>query len=167
MRRDRGRESSVAFLQINLSSLGELLVPELGGNAATQGGKPDGRHHPFTLRCSFTLARRRGELRLLLPGSPTVNDKPMSPLVKSVVTAHDWNERILSGEIYSIRQLADEAKLNARYAARILRLAALSPDIIREGLDAGSMANHLLGQFMRRLPLIWTDQAAHLQSKPS
>jgi site-specific DNA recombinase len=152
-------------IQIDLGFLAELLIPELGNNTATHGGKPDGRHHPFTLRCSFTLARRRGELRLLLPGSSTVNDKSMSPLLKSVVTAHDWKERILLGEIYSIRQLAGEAKLNVRYAARILRLAALSPDIVHEVIRDGGVADRPLRQFMRRLPLMWNEQASIVGSE--
>ena len=91
----------------------------------------DGRggRHLLKLECSFALARRRGELRLVLPDSSASTSPPTSPLLKAIVMAHGWKERIIAGQIYSIQQLAAEAKLNSRYAARILRLVALSPEI--------------------------------------
>ena len=55
---------------------------------------------------------------------------PSRVLSKAIVTAHGWRERILAGEICSIKQLAAEARLNARCAGRILRLAALSPSLV-------------------------------------
>ena len=87
--------------------------------------RPEAGRHLLTLKCLFTLARRRGELRLVLPDSSTHSNQPSSPLLKAIVMAHGWKERILAGQIYSIQQLASEAQLNSRYAARILRLATV------------------------------------------
>jgi len=74
-----------------------------------------------------------------------------SPLLRAIVMAHGWKERILAGEIYSIQHLATEAKLSSRYAARILRLAALSPEIVDGVVHDGSMADwpvsHFIGVF--------------------
>src|ERR1017187_2625856 len=63
--------------------------------------------------------------------------------------AQGWRERIVAGQIYSIQQLASEAKLNFRYAARIFRLATLSPEIVDAIVDQGSMAD----QPLRHYPL--------------
>ena len=66
--------------------------------------------------------------------------------------AHSWKERILVGEVDSIQQLASEAKLSSRYAGRILRLAALSPEIIDEVVQQGLLADRSLSHFIKDLP---------------
>ena len=64
--------------------------------------------------------------------------------------AQGWRERIVAGQIYSIQQLASEAKLNFRDAARIFRLAALSPEIVDDMVDQGSMADPAAESLPRR-----------------
>jgi hypothetical protein len=119
--------------------------------------------HPLTLKYSFALARRRGELRLVLPGSSISGAQPTSPLLKAIVMAHGWKERIIAGQIYSIEQLASEAKLNSRYVVRILRLAALSPEIVEGMVHDGSMADYSLSSFITGLPLNWHEQGSLLR----
>jgi site-specific DNA recombinase len=116
--------------------------------------------HLLKLECSFTLARRRGELRLVLPDSSTRSGQPSSPLLKAIVMAHGWKERIVAGQIYSIQQLASEAKLNSRYAARILRLSALSPEIVDGVVHDGRLADQPLSHVVSGLPLNWHDQGS-------
>ena len=81
--------------------------------------------------------------------------------------AQGWRERIVAGQIYSIQQLASEAKLNFRYAARIFRLAALSPEIVDAMVDQGSMADQPLSHFIAGLPLDWRDQGSRLRHMTS
>ena len=121
--------------------------------------------HLLTLNCSLMLARRRGELRLLLPRSPTSPSQSTSPLLKAIVMAQGWKERIIKGEIHSIQQLASAAKLNSRYAGRILRLAALSPKIVDNIVDGGSMADQPLGSFIGGFPLDWGEEGSLLQQR--
>jgi hypothetical protein len=83
-------------------------------------------------------------------------------LLKAIVRAHGWKERILAGQIYSIQQLASEAKVSSRYVVRILRLAALSPKIVDGMVHDGSMADYSLSQFMKGLPLNWNEQGSLL-----
>ena len=118
--------------------------------------------HLLTVKCSFTLARRRGELRLVLPDSSTHSNQPSSPLLKAIVMAHGWKQRIVAGQIYSIQQLASEAKLNSRYAARILRLATLSPEIVEGVIHEGPMPGYSLSHLITSLPLNWHDQGSLL-----
>jgi DNA invertase Pin-like site-specific DNA recombinase len=127
--------------------------------------RPEAGRHLLTLKCSFTLARRRGELRLVLPDSSTGSSQSASPLLKAIVMVHDWKERIIAGEIYSVQQLATEAKLNSRYAARIFQLAALSPGILDQVVRDGSMADHSLSHVISGLPLSWHDQGSLLSQK--
>jgi hypothetical protein len=116
--------------------------------------------HLLMMKCSFTLARRRGELRLVLPESSTYSSQPSSPLLKAIVMAHGWKERIVAGKIYSIQQLASEAKLNSRYAARIFQLAALSPGIVDQVVRNESMADQPLSHIISGFPLDWHDQGS-------
>ena len=101
----------------------------------------------------------------MLPGSSYGSSPSTSPLLKAIVMAHGWKERIIAGEIYSIQQLASEAKLNSRYAARIFRLAALSPEIVAGIVDEGSMADQPLSRFIGVLPLDWRDQGSLLRQR--
>ena len=133
-------------------------------NASNEESRPQSRgRHLLTLKCSFALARRRGELRLVLPGSSISGAQPTSPLLKAIVMAQGWKERIIAGQIYSVQQLASEAKLNSRYATRILRLAALSPEIVEGMVHDGSMADYSLSSFITGLPLNWHDQGSLLR----
>ena len=135
-------------------------------NASNEESRPQSRgRHLLTLKCSFALARRRGELRLVLPGFSTGSSQSASPLLKAIVMAHGWKERIVAGQIYSVQQLATEAKLNSRYAVRILRLVALSPEIVDGLVHDGSMADYSLSHIVRGLPLNWDDQGSLLRRR--
>jgi len=102
-------------------------------------------------------------LRLVLPGSSPVSSQSTSPLLKAIVMAHGWKERIIAGQIYSIEQLASEAKLNSRYVARIFQLAALSPGIVDQVVRDGSTADRSLSRFITGLPLNWHEQGSLLR----
>jgi site-specific DNA recombinase len=119
----------------------------------------------LTLKCPFVVARRRGELRLVLPGSSPGSSKSTSPLLRAVLIALSWKERILAGEIYSVQQLASEAKLNSRYAARILRLAGLSPEIVDGIVHDGNLADQPVSHFISVLALDWRDQGSLLKPR--
>jgi site-specific DNA recombinase len=135
-------------------------------NASSEDGLCQSRgRHLLTVKSSFALARRRGELRLVLPDSSNGSNNSTSPLLKAIVMAHGWKERIVAGEIYSVQQLATEAKLNSRYAARIFRLAALSPGIVDQVVRDGSMADHSLSHVISDLPLNWHDQGPLLSQR--
>jgi hypothetical protein len=114
------------------------------------------------MQCSLVLARRRGELRLVLPGSSNGSSQSTSSLLKAIVMAQGLKERIIAGQIYSVQQLGTEAKPNSRYAARILRLVALSPEIVDGLVHDGSMADQPLSQFISGLSLNWRDQGSLL-----
>ena len=104
-------------------------------------------------------------MRLVLPDSSTHSNQPSSPLLKAIVMAHGWKQRIVAGQIYSIQQLASEAKLNSRYAARILRLATLSPEIVEGVIHEGPMPGYSLSHLITSLPLNWHDQGSLLSRR--
>ncbi len=157
----RGAELEI---EIDVEVLGAGLLHK-GWNAGNEESRSQpGRRHLLTVKCSVTLARRRGELRLVLPGS-SLGSESTSPLLRAVLIALSWKERILAGEIYSVQQLAAEAKLNSRYAARIFRLAALSPEIVDGIVHDGNMADQPVSHFIGVLALDWRDQGSLLKQR--
>ena len=157
-------QGSELEIEIDVEALAAgLLHKEWNTSKEESHRRPEAGRHLLILKCSFALARRRGELRLVLPDSSIGGSKSTSPLLKAIVMAHGWKERIIAGQIYSIQQLASEAKLNSRYAARILRLATLSPEIVDEVVHDWRMADQPLGHVVSGLPLNWHDQGSLLR----
>ena len=114
--------------------------------------------HLFTLTAPLTVARYRGELRLAFPGDANSSDKSGSSLLKAVVRAQRWKQRILNGEIYCKEQLANEANLNASYVGRILRLAALGPECIDAVVQHRKVFDQPLSGALKGIPLDWSKQ---------
>jgi hypothetical protein len=152
----RGSELEI---EVDVEALAAGLLHKEWNASNEDRSQPRGRHL-LTVKCSFTLARRRGELRLVLPDSSTHSNQSNSPLLKAIVMAQGWKERIIAGQIYSVQQLASEAKLNSRYAARVLRLTTLSPEIVDEVVLDGPMAGWPLSHLITSLPLNWHDQGS-------
>ena len=159
--------SSGLEIEVDLEALASRLLQQGSDASGDDGHEAQRGNHVVILKCAFTLARRRGELRLVLPDSHVDTSKSTSSLLKAIVMAHGWMERITAGEIYSIEQLAAEAKLNPRYAGRILRLAALSPSLVDDVVLDRYTGDRSLRQLMRALPLNWSEQVALFQSGPS
>jgi ParB-like chromosome segregation protein Spo0J len=83
--------------------------------------------------------------------------------LKAIATAHRWRERIIAGEIYGREQLATEAKVTRSYAGRILRLVALSPDIVDGIIRDRLIVDRSLKQLIAGLPLEWKNQQSCLR----
>jgi site-specific DNA recombinase len=145
-------------LEIDKEALARHLLREETDTDVAEDRHPHGKHL-LTLKCCFTLAHRRGELRLVLPGAD-VSSKPSSSLLKVIVMAHRWRQRIVAGDVHCREQLASEAKLNPSYVGRILRLGALSPEIVEGLLDESIMTDRSIRDFTANVPLDWKEQAA-------
>ena len=144
----------------------EMLAARVFGDGydgpALKNRKPLSGSHGFRLKCSFQPLHRRGELRLVLPNSHLVEERPTHSLVRAIARSLEWRERIIAGEIYSKEQLAREANLNASYVGRILRLGVLSPDMVDSVTRHHVISDHSLTRVACRLPLEWCKQGANL-----
>jgi site-specific DNA recombinase len=142
----------------------ELSARLSGGNESVAPKNPKVRSasHRFRLTCAFHLAHRRGELRLVLPDASLAAEQPNHSLLRSIARSLQWRERIVAGEIYSKEQLAAEADMNASYVGRILRLGALSPDMVDAVTRHRVIPDHSLIRRVVRLPLDWIKQKAAL-----
>jgi site-specific DNA recombinase len=86
-------------IEVDVEALASGLLREGSDCSGNEGHEVQRGNLVVTLKSSFTLARRRGELRLVLPGFPPASSKSTSSLLKAIVTTHGWRERIVAGEI--------------------------------------------------------------------
>ena len=90
--------------------------------------------------------------------------KPDPSLVKAIIKAHRFNDRLLSGSVAKFADLANSEKLHRSYYSQILRLAYLAPDITAAILDrhqpSGLTATKLIEN--PGLPLSWSEQRTAL-----
>ena len=99
---------------------------------------------------------------MVLPNTSLAAEQPNHFLVRSIARSLQWKERIIAGEIYSKEQLAAEANMNASYVGRILRLGALSPDMVDSVTRHRVISDRSLTRRVTHLPLDWIKQKAAL-----
>lgn len=107
-------------LQIDLSKW--ELGKELLGKSVDESGL-------IELREPLQVIRRGSEVRLILENGGQ-EQEAIPSLVRAVTQARTWSEWIIDGKVKTMRELAAKAGLNRHYASRILRLAALSPQLV-------------------------------------
>ena len=144
----------------------ERLAARLGGDGdetpTANNPTPGSASHGFRLTCPLQLSHRRGELRLVLPNTSLAAEQPNHFLVRAIARSLQWKERIITWEIYSKEQLATEANMNASYVGRILRLGALSPDMVDSVTHHHTISERSLTRRVTKLPFDWTKQKAAL-----
>ena len=111
----------------------------------------------------ITIARRGIEMRLVHERHDRIPAVIDPTLVKSVARGHRWFQQMLADGI-GPDDLARTEDVSAQYIKRLVRLAFLSPGIVKTivegrqpaGLNAQTLANSIT------IPLAWTDQATAL-----
>jgi site-specific DNA recombinase len=116
-------------------------------------------HANLKLSSDFQVLRRGGELRVISPnGESSYEGERVPSLVKAVARARDWYERIVAGEVTTIRELERKSGLTRRYVRRILQCATLSPQITKALLKGGHRPNLTLKEILCKMPLAWREQ---------
>jgi hypothetical protein len=138
----------------------------LDGLAAALGieGEPGNTTFAFATPCR--LVRRGQELKFVLPdgGEPEEDDNRDPALLMAVAKAHLWWQWLRDGEVGSLREIACREGLGPPQVTRRLRLAFLSPRLIREILAGAQRADLTVEMLTRQveLPLAWAAQERHL-----
>jgi hypothetical protein len=114
---------------------------------------------------SVNFLQRGGRKQILSPPGTT----PWSPaprvdsaLVKAVVRAHRWRQKLENGEYTSSAELAKAEKVNDSYLSRILRLTLIAPDIIEAILTGRQPSTLQLDDLLKPLPAAWERQRSEL-----
>jgi site-specific DNA recombinase len=108
------------------------------------------------------LQRRGVETKIVIEGQAASHINPS--LCRMIAQAHRWFEQLATGEVATVRDIADQENIRASEITRILRLAFLSPKIVEDILDGEQLAQlttHRLRRFSN-LPLDWDQQAIEI-----
>ena len=115
------------------------------------------------LETDAKLRRCGGEVRLLLADTEQNRARPLPSLVRAVARAHDWMDRILSGEVLNQNALAKQTGFDKRYISRIIPLAFLAPDITEAILDGKQNPNLSLEKCVCEISFDWALQRTALK----
>ncbi|UOK71862.1 recombinase family protein [Ancylobacter polymorphus] len=126
--------------------------------AATEPGASE--EYAATIREPIRFARRGLELKLIIPAAGDPAPLPDPALVKAVAQAHRWWHDLHTERFATMRDIARAYDTDERYAAFVLRLAFLSPELTRR-IFAGTQPYGLtLHQLLWKvdLPVSWSAQ---------
>ena len=122
--------------------------------------------HGIVVNVPLTLKKRGGRKEVILPQA-FASDSPMRPshqeaLVIAIARAHRWQKLLDEGKFKSISDLAREIGLDPSFAARLLRLTLLAPDIVEAILMGNEPSGLSLTQLTKQLPMTWEEQRREL-----
>jgi site-specific DNA recombinase len=119
---------------------------------------PPGETDLFTLRVEARRARCGGEVHLVVSPTQLIASQPKLALVKAIVRAHDWYQKVVSGKVLDQRALSREAGLTERYVGRVFACAFLAPDIVEAILEGRQPRDLTFEKLTRNIPLSWVEQ---------
>jgi hypothetical protein len=115
----------------------------------------------LTIRIPIRLQRRGGRKLIMTPegvAAPAWKPSRDETLVKALVRAHRWRQRIESGRAKSITDLAEQERVTDAYVCRLLPLTCLAPDIVEAILDGRQPRWLRLAEVLGNGPLAWEEQ---------
>ena len=86
-----------------------------------------------------------------------IHPRPNLPLIRAIARARCWYEKLISGKIKFLNEIARETRLDKRYINRVLRCAFLS-DIADSILEGRRPPEFTLDQILYHLPTDWAKQ---------
>jgi hypothetical protein len=128
--------------------------------ALTGKGSPDNPEREdrgIRVTCAIQMRNYGCEIRIISkPADPDARF-PSASLIKAVVRAHDWQKRIVRGEVASLEALARQNRVTSRYVRRVFRCASLSPGILA-AIANGEPMYFPFEKLKSRVPLDWSVQ---------
>jgi site-specific DNA recombinase len=117
----------------------------------------------LTLTLPVRAQFRGGRASIVFPESETAAPTPDLVLVKALARACSWRAMLLSGEVHSIDELAQRFGLDRGHTGLTLKLAFLSPKIVRAILAGEQGPGVTLSRILAEdVPLFWDRQDAAL-----
>lgn len=158
--------SLIARVNVHTARL-YVHIPKQALRAALTGdgrlAKPPAANHSnghLRLEVKAILKRCGGELCLILASDSgeAIPFHPRPSLIKIVVRAHDWYQRIVRGEFSGAWSIARATGLDERYVRRILQCAFLAPDIVESIVDGRQPVQLTFDKFRYPIPAEWPAQ---------
>ncbi len=122
------------------------------------------------IRVPMQLKRRGGRKQVIVPEGLDQRPSPVprsgDPLAIAVARALRWQELLENGTCTSMSVLAEKMGVDSRYAARLLDLTLLAPDVL-EALLNGTEPDGLSLEKLFRAPMGWEEQRRVLGFAPT
>lgn len=107
------------------------------------------------IRVDYLFSYQGGRKKILDNGS---TDNLDMSVLNSIALAYRWQSEIDNGEYKNIQALADSLKIDQSYVARTIRLAYLSPKIVRLFLQGKAPSGLSLSRLLQAFPDDWKEQ---------
>lgn len=130
----------------------------------TRGTVLDSGDSGLVVSVPLRLKKRAGRKEVILPdasGDGVMERMPhQEALVVALARAHRWQKLLDDGKFKSVSDLAREIGLDPSFAARLLRLTLLAPDIVEAVLMGEEPSGLSLTALTKQLPTLWDEQRA-------
>ena len=124
----------------------------------------DNRDDIIPLDYAITLQRKGVEAKLVIAGHADKHRKVDTDLCRLIAQARHWFDQLASGDVKSVKEIADHEKVFDTEITRVLPLAFLAPSIIEDILN-GRQPETLNVKSLKRtspLPSDWNEQQKRL-----
>jgi len=120
----------------------------------------------ITVHIPMTMRHQGGRKQVITPAGATpwipIPPRVNNTLVKAIVRAHRWRDKLETGNYATVRDLAKAEAIDEVYLGRILRLTLLSPTLIEAILEGRQPATLELDDLLRQFPVEWDRQLGSL-----
>lgn len=114
------------------------------------------------VRIPMEFKKRGGRKLVILPENAGMTEtsvrRPDLALINGLSKAHRWQVIYERERHASLAVFAEKHKLNMSYAARVMRLNLLAPDIRMAIMDGGQPRTLQLADLMKPFPTLWAEQ---------
>ena len=125
----------------------------------------------ITVHVPLNILRRGGRKVVIAPDGSVLPQARLAlvpptadpVLVKALARAFRWKRMLDEGRYASVRELAEGDGVKPSYAAGMLRLTLLAPDIVEAILDGQQPAQITLARLLTPFPADWTWQMPAFQ----
>lgn len=118
----------------------------------------------LSINVPINLKRRSGRRLITLPDGTVQEPRPWdtqpTPLQLALARGHRWLQMLETGEVRSLREIAQLEGLDNSYISRMVNLTTLAPDIVEAILDDQLPPNITLFDLAVDPPRLWSEQRA-------
>lgn len=117
----------------------------------------------ITVFVPLEVRRRNGRPKIVLPddgshGPDGATNQASATVVRAIARAWDWRQRLESGEVATLQDIADAEKVTLPFVSRRIRLAYLSPAILERLVVRREAIAGSLDSLAAAAPEPWTAQ---------
>ena len=122
-----------------------------------------GDDDPIMLTVPAVVKRNGSEKIIETPGNTRAIpvQEPNPNLIRCIARANDWVTKLKTGEVGSVKAIADQTGMNPKYVARTLKAAFLAPDITEAILQGSQPPGLTVLDILTPFPLAWDEQRTH------